>query len=65
MQHYKHIAFFNRTKEQFLSQQERDKYKKQWCIDNKIYLISIPYTENGNLESYITKELKNGGFYSI
>lgn len=37
------------TKEQVEQQQKRDKIKTQWCLDNKIPLIRIPYTKYENL----------------
>ena len=40
---------------------QRDKDKLQFCIDNDIKLIIIPYTENNRLEEYITIELKKAG----
>ena len=33
------------TKEQFEKTQQRDAYKNQWCKDNSIPLIRIPYTK--------------------
>ena len=33
------------TKEQFEKTQQRDAYKNQWCKDNNIPLIRIPYTK--------------------
>lgn len=38
------------TKEQLTQQQERDKIKTQWCKDNNIPLIRIPYTHYKGLK---------------
>ena len=43
-QHFKPIQLFG-GEEQFKIQQERDAYKNQWCKDNNIPLIRIPYTK--------------------
>lgn len=43
-QHYQYIDFFHKNQEGFEKQLERDKNKRQYCIDNNIYLIEIPYT---------------------
>ena len=37
------------NKENFLKTQERDALKNQWCKDNNIPLIRIPYTHLQNL----------------
>lgn len=56
IQHYEENAMFNmRTLEQ---QQERDYALRQYCNENKIKLIEIPYTEYNNIEEILTKELK-------
>ena len=38
------------TEERLKEQQERDMVKNQWCIDNHIPLIRIPYTQLENLD---------------
>lgn len=43
-QHFKEIEIFG-GKQRFIFTQERDKIKTQWCINNKIPLIRIPYTQ--------------------
>lgn len=43
-QHFKPIEIFG-GQQRFLFTQERDKIKTQWCIDNNIPLIRIPYTQ--------------------
>lgn len=44
-QHYKSIEFFDKN-EPLEVRQERDKIKNQYCKDNGINLIRIPYTYN-------------------
>lgn len=43
-QHYRDVDFFG-GKEQFKIQQNHDNYKNQWCKENNIPLIRIPYTK--------------------
>jgi len=43
-QHFEAIDFFGGD-DQLLTQQQRDEYKNQWCKDNNIPLIRIPYTK--------------------
>ena len=43
-QHFKPVLLFG-GEEQFQIQQEHDNYKNQWCKDNGIPLIRIPYTK--------------------
>lgn len=47
-QHFKEVEMWG-GEEQLLLQQERDKRKNQWCLENNIRLIRIPYTEYDNL----------------
>ena len=42
IQHYKPVGYFG-GEERFKIQQERDDYKNQWCRENNIPLIRIPY----------------------
>jgi hypothetical protein len=58
IQHYKYSKWWHNSQQDFKDQQLRDSYKKAWCFVNNIKLIVIPYTENSNLETYITKELQ-------
>src|SRR5699024_11548816 len=41
-QHYKDSGWFNST-EEFNDLQKRDRIKKQYCIDNDIDFLEIPY----------------------
>ena len=42
IQHFKEISFFNIDLD---TQKYRDEYKNQWCKDNDIPIIRIPYTK--------------------
>lgn len=57
-QHYKKNPVWYPTDEDFQAMQERDKYKIQWCKENNIPLIIIPYTEKINTD-YIKELLKD------
>lgn len=56
-QHYRPIEMFG-GESAFKRQQFRDEAVRAYCIDHKIKLIEIPYTELGNIEKILTKELK-------
>ena len=47
--HYNKSLHGWHTNEQLNKQQERDAIKNQWCINNNIPLIRIPYTHLKNL----------------
>lgn len=47
-QHYKMVNYFGGEKE-FLKRQENDKIKNEWCKENHIPLIRIPYTKLNSL----------------
>lgn len=53
IQHYQSVKFFG-GQEKFLKQQEHDKIKSQWCLNNNIKLIIIKYTEP--IESRLLEE---------
>lgn len=42
--HFKYNLHGWHTEDQYLEQQKRDKIKNQWCLQNNIPLIRIPYT---------------------
>ena len=44
-QHYNYTNSGWNTEENFLKTQNRDKYKNEWCKNNNIKLIRIPYTD--------------------
>ena len=54
-QHYKDSGWFNST-EEFNGLQKRDRIKKQYCIDNDIDFLEIPYNYSFNK---IKKEIEN------
>jgi len=56
-QHFeaKEFGFF--TEDKVKEIQYRDNIKNQYCKDNNIKLIRIPYTEFDNIEEILTKEL--------
>ncbi len=56
-QHYKYVELYHSHKTTFEYQKEKDKYRKQWCKENNIKLIIIPYTEKSNLKQFILGEI--------
>ena len=54
--HYQPIKFFG-GEEKFEKQQIRDQIKRDYCKDNDIKLIEIPYWEFDNIEEILIKEL--------
>ena len=58
-QHYKPRKKFG-GEEGFKNTVIRDNIKKQYCKNNNIKLIEIPYTEIKNIGDILTKELKLG-----
>jgi rRNA maturation endonuclease Nob1 len=55
-QHYQVTGWSSnedKNKEYFIKQQENDNIKRQYCIDNNIKLIEIPYWEMKNIESIL------------
>lgn len=55
-QHFRPVNFFDGEKG-FIERQYRDNIKTQYCKNNNIKLIRIPYTEFKNIEEILTKEL--------
>ena len=55
-QHFEPIRFFGGTNG-FEKLKIKDKIKTQYCLDNNIKLIRIPYTKIKNIEYIIKKEL--------
>lgn len=49
IQHYKYNDYKWNIEENFKKIQEHDNYKNQWCKENNIPLIRIPYTHLNNL----------------
>lgn len=50
IQHYKPIEWFGGQKN-FIAQQERDKEKTNYCLENGIILITIPYNDESIINS--------------
>jgi hypothetical protein len=57
LQHYVYPSFWHKTVEEFHLQQERDVRKREFCKNNNIKLIEIPYTEEKNIDKYIQKKV--------
>ena len=55
LQHYQPVEYFG-GEEQFKIQQEHDTRKRQWCQENNIKLIEIPYNYN-DLDEYLSQLL--------
>ena len=58
IQHFEENFGWN-TKETFLQLQQRDTYKTQWCKDNHILLIRIPYYDYEKINIEYIKEKIN------
>ncbi len=57
-QHYKHPSFPGFTEEQFKSQLQRDRFKRERCNELGIYLITVPYhIRISDIEEYIVRLL--------
>lgn len=56
IQHYKVVDFFG-GEEGFIQNQQRDEQKRQYCKDNDIKLIEIPYWDFNSIEKILTREL--------
>ena len=57
VQHFEYQPHFG-TYSKFLKQQKRDMIKTEYCKNNNIKLIRIPYYEFDNIEKILNKELK-------
>ena len=51
-QHYKPVDYFGGEKK-FLKQQKYDNIKRNYCKNNNIRLIEIPYWDWANMEQYV------------
>jgi len=57
-QHYEFPNGFHSTEAQFIKQVERDRFKRNACDNNGIYLLSIPWTvPHADIEQYIRDRL--------
>lgn len=61
IQHYEPVDFASKGAEwaskQLITMQQRDKIKKEYCLENGIDLLIIPYTEFDNIHNILTKKL--------
>lgn len=48
-QHFRQVSKFQRTRAEFLKQQEHDRQKNSYCLANNIPLFRIPYWELSNI----------------
>lgn len=51
-QHFKQIKKFQKTRQDFLKQQERDRRKNSYCLANNIPLYRVPYWEVENINCF-------------
>lgn len=59
-QHFQQIKKFQKTRQDFLKQQERDRKKNSYCLAHKIPLYRIPYWEIQNIKTF--KDIYNTNF---
>ena len=57
IQHFEPVEYFG-GEESFKKTKMRDEIKTQWCIDNNIKLIRIPYYDYADIEDILSKILK-------
>lgn len=50
-QHFRQVVKFQRTRADFLKQQENDRRKNSYCLANDIPLFRIPYWELPNIKN--------------
>ena len=63
IQHFEYKNSGWNNLEQFQRLQKRDAYKNQWCEENNIKLVRIPYTDFDKLdESYIHQLMSHYGY---
>lgn len=51
-QHFRQVKVFQKTRSDFLKQQENDRRKNSYALANKIILIRIPYWELDNIKNF-------------
>ncbi|QIN54276.1 hypothetical protein [Cedratvirus kamchatka] len=57
-QHYVFPNFTGMSREEFYNQLRRDRFKRETCDLNGVYLITVPYTiKHGDIENYIRERL--------
>ena len=59
-QHYKYSPFFQESYQRFLDQVNRDNALVQYCKENSIRLLRIPWKDNNRLEEIIHAFLTDG-----
>ena len=59
-QHFQQVKKFQKTRQEFLKQQERDRKKNSYCLAHKIPLYRIPYWEIQNIKTF--KDIYNTNF---
>lgn len=59
-QHFQKVEKFQKTKTDFLKQQEHDRIKDSYCLANNIFLYRIPYWELKNIHTF--KDILNNRF---
>ena len=57
IQHYEYPNYWHKTEKDFKAAQQRDKNKEQYCKENSITLLVIPYTEEKELPLFISRNL--------
>jgi len=66
-QHYFPVNFRGKGYKNFVRDfelgQKRDNIKREYCKENNILLIEVPYWEKDNIENYLLKEVKNNNVY--
>lgn len=62
-QHYKEVNLFKRKKRNLIIQQHRDRYLRQYCKDEGITLLEIPFTEYDRIPSVLHEFFKDRGVY--
>lgn len=61
IQHFEQVAFFQKTKKDFLRAKENDRKKNAYCLAKNIHLIRVPYWEYENIKT-INDILHNPAF---
>lgn len=57
-QHYKYIKYFHHTYQGFKKSKERDKRKREYCTENGILLLEIPYSwKDTTIVAYLDSNL--------
>jgi hypothetical protein len=62
-QHYKEVNHFKRKNRNLIIQQHRDRYLRQYCKDEGITLLEIPFTEYDRIPSVLHEFFKDRGVY--